>query len=134
MVMPWAGFPLRKLLALAQPLPGAKYVRFESAELPAAMPSVKQYPKGLFPGVPWPYVEGLAIEEAWNDLGFLAVGQYQAALTPQSGGPLRLIVSEGLGRVGGFGEDGGRQVPGREGGREWEGMGGSCRERKKGGR
>ena len=99
MVMPWVGFPLRKLLSLVQPLPGAKYVRFESAVLPAAMPSVKQYPSGLFPGVPWPYVEGLAIGEAWNDLGFLAVGQYQAALTVQSGGPIRLIVSKELGRV-----------------------------------
>ena len=99
MVMPWVGFTLRKLLSLVQPLPGAKYLRLESAELPAAMPSVKQYPSGLFPGVAWPYVEGLAIGEAWNDLGFMAVGQYQAALTAQSGGPIRLIVSKELGRV-----------------------------------
>ena len=68
---------------------------FESAAL-SAMPNVKSSPGGLFPGVTWPYIEGLAINEAWNDLAFISVGQYNATLSPQSGAPVRLTVG-GLG-------------------------------------
>ena len=71
-------------------------MRFESAAIPAAMPNVKSNPGGLYDGVSWPYVEGLSINEAWNDLAFLSVGQYNATLPPQSGAPIRLTVCERL--------------------------------------
>ena len=90
--MTWTGFPLRKLLSLVQPTADAKYVRFESYADARAMPLVKSNPKGEFPGVPWPYVEGLTVDEALNDLAFLAVGQYGAPLVVQSGAPIRLLV------------------------------------------
>ncbi|GAX85475.1 hypothetical protein CEUSTIGMA_g12891.t1 [Chlamydomonas eustigma] len=92
LVVPWIGFPLRKILSLVNPLPNATYVRFESAALSAAMPLVKSNPIALFPGVPWPYVEGLSIEEAWNDMAFLAVGMYNSTLPAQNGAPIRMIL------------------------------------------
>ena len=90
-VVPWTGFPLRKLLDAVQPLPGARYVRFESFVDANAAPNQAQHPGGLL-GAPWPYVEALTIDEAWNDLAFLALGQYNATLPPQSGAPLRLVL------------------------------------------
>lgn len=92
MEMTWIGFPLRKLLSLVQPTAAAAYVRFESYANPNAMPLVKSNPSGEFTGVPWPYVEGLTINEAMNDLAFLAVGQYGSPLTVQSGAPIRLLL------------------------------------------
>jgi sulfoxide reductase catalytic subunit YedY len=93
MVIPWTGFPLRKILSLVNPLPNATYVKFESSALPSAMKDVKSFPNGLYTGVTWPYVEGLSIDEAWNDLAFVSVGQYNSVLLPQSGAPIRLTVS-----------------------------------------
>lgn len=59
-VVPWVGFPLRKLLSLVQPLPGARYIRFETDKGPY-MPNARG--ASLSPGTPnWPYVEGLAIQ------------------------------------------------------------------------
>jgi hypothetical protein len=57
------------------------------------MPLVKLHPTALFPGVPWPYVEGLSIQEAWNDMAFMAVGMYNSTLPAQNGAPIRMIVS-----------------------------------------
>jgi sulfoxide reductase catalytic subunit YedY len=90
-IVPWEGFPLRKLLALASPTPAARYVRFEGFVNAAAAPSQRTSPRGML-GASWPYIEALTIEEAWNDLTFLALGQYNATLPPQSGAPLRLVL------------------------------------------
>ncbi|RAI56041.1 protein-methionine-sulfoxide reductase catalytic subunit MsrP [Roseicella frigidaeris] len=84
MVVPWTGFPLAALLKAAGPKPEARYVRFESAALPAVMPGLRQS------WYPWPYVEGCTLEEAANDLSFLVVGAYGKPLPPQNGGPLRI--------------------------------------------
>ena len=83
MVVPWTGFPLSALLSQVGVQSGAKYVRFETAALPAVMPGLRQS------WYPWPYVEGCTVEEAANDLSFLVVGAYGKPLLPQNGAPIR---------------------------------------------
>jgi sulfoxide reductase catalytic subunit YedY len=90
-IVPWEGFPLRKLLAAAAPTPAARYVRFESFRDAAAAPAQRTSPRGMGAAA-WPYVEALTLEEAWNDLAFLALGQYNGTLPPQSGAPIRLVL------------------------------------------
>lgn len=87
MVVPWTGFPLAKLVALAKPLSGAKFVRFETFNLPDSAPGQKP---GLFSSMPWPYVEGLTIAEAGNELPFMVTGAYGKPLPKSMGAPLRL--------------------------------------------
>jgi methionine sulfoxide reductase catalytic subunit len=86
MVIPWSGFPLAALLKEVEPLSGAKYVRFETLLDPLQMPGQrdKMYP--------WPYVEGLRLDEAMHDLTILSTGLYGKNLLPQNGAPLRLVV------------------------------------------
>jgi sulfoxide reductase catalytic subunit YedY len=84
MVVPWIGFPLHKLLALAKPLSGAKYVRFETFHDPMVARGQRQH------WYPWPYVEGLTMDEAANDLALMVVGAYGKVLLQQFGAPLRL--------------------------------------------
>ncbi len=86
MVIPWMGFPLASLLKEAGPASGAKYVRFETLNDPAQMPGLKNR---LYP---WPYQEGLRLDEAMNDLTLLAAGLYGELMPPQNGAPLRLVV------------------------------------------
>ena len=86
MVIPWQGFPLAGLLKAAEPSSAAKYVRFESVLDPQDLPGQND------PTYPWPYQEGLRLDEAMNDLTLLATGLYGEALPPQDGAPLRLVV------------------------------------------
>jgi sulfoxide reductase catalytic subunit YedY len=86
MVIPWMGFPLSKLLSLVEPTSDAKYVRFETVFKPEEMPGQKE------PWYPWPYQEGLRLDEAMHDLTILATGLYGGELPPQSGGGIRLVV------------------------------------------
>jgi sulfoxide reductase catalytic subunit YedY len=86
MVIPWRGFPLASLLKVVEPTPEAKYVAFESLHDP------KQFPGQGNVLYPWPYTEGLRLDEAMNDLTLLATGLYAAPLPPQDGAPLRLVV------------------------------------------
>jgi sulfoxide reductase catalytic subunit YedY len=86
MVIPWVGFPLAHLLERVEPLPQAQYLRFETLYDPEQMPGQKSA------SFPWPYVEGLRLDEAMNDLTLLATGLYGKALLPQNGAPLRLVV------------------------------------------
>lgn len=86
MVIPWKGFPLAALLEDVQPTPDAKYVRFESIFDPKELPGQKnKY-------FPWPYVEGLRLDEAYHDLTILATGLYGKDLLPQNGAPVRLVI------------------------------------------
>jgi methionine sulfoxide reductase catalytic subunit len=87
MVVPWTGFPLSQLVALAKPKAEAKYLRFETFNRPDQAPGQKE---GFFTSYPWPYVEGLTIEEANNELAFIATGAYGKALPKPMGAPLRL--------------------------------------------
>ena len=87
MVVPWTGFALKDLIALAKPKPEAKYVRFETFNDPKMAPG--QAPNS-FSAYPWPYVEGLSMAEAMNDLAFIATGAYGKDLPKSMGAPLRL--------------------------------------------
>jgi len=87
MAVPWSGFPLRQLVELAKPLSGAKYVAMHTiAEDKSEMPGLRQF------WYPWPYTEGLTIEEATNDLAFMVTGLYGKPVPKQNGAPLRLAV------------------------------------------
>jgi methionine sulfoxide reductase catalytic subunit len=86
MVIPWLGFPLAKLLAAVEPTSQAKYVRFETIMDPEQMPGQRE------PWYQWPYVEGLRLDEAMNDLTLISTGLYGQPLLPQNGAPLRLVV------------------------------------------
>ncbi len=105
MVIPWHGVPLRKLLAEAEPLPEARFVRFESLYDPERLAGQRPhaYEPTPPPGEPhmgasvrepyqWPYVEGLRIDEAWNDLVLVVVGAYGKPLPVVAGAPLRIVV------------------------------------------
>jgi len=85
MVIPWVGFPLRQLLEEVEPTSEAKYVAFETALLPEVMDGANS---GMFP---FPYQEGLRMDEAMNDLSILATGLYNESLPPQNGAPVRLV-------------------------------------------
>ncbi len=86
MAVPWSGFPMAKLVELAKPLSSAKYVRMETFLDKAIAPGQKQS------WDPWPYVEGLTIAEATNELTFLATGAYGKPMPKQHGAPIRLAV------------------------------------------
>lgn len=86
MVIPWAGYSLSKLLDRVAPLSSARYVAMETLLDPSRMPG--QNTRSL----PWPYVEGLRMDEAMHPLTLLASGIYGKALPPQDGAPLRLVV------------------------------------------
>jgi methionine sulfoxide reductase catalytic subunit len=86
MVIPWLGFPLASLLREVEPLGSARYVAFETLLDPDQMPGqrLRTYP--------WPYTEGLRLDEALHPLAILATGLYGRALPPQNGAPVRLVV------------------------------------------
>ncbi len=86
MVIPWQGFPLARLLAEVEPTADAKYVRFEAVLDPENMPGQR----GRW--FDWPYVEGLRLDEAMNDLAILATGLYGKPMPAQNGAPIRLVV------------------------------------------
>ena len=87
MVIPWVGISLADVVKRFEPQGSAKYIQFETIVRPEEM--VGQRGRG---GLPWPYVEGLRIDEASNPLAILAVGLYGAPLPNQNGAPLRLVV------------------------------------------
>jgi sulfoxide reductase catalytic subunit YedY len=86
MVIPWQGIPLADMIKRFDPLPSAKYVRFETIYAPDQMPGEKS------PVLPWPYVEGLRMDEAMHPLTLMVTGLYGKALPNQNGAPLRLVV------------------------------------------
>jgi len=86
MTVPWTGFPLSQLVKLAEPLGSATYVRFQTEENHKFMPGLNS------PFYPWPYIEGLTMAEAMNDVAFISTGMYGKPLPPQDGGPIRLTL------------------------------------------
>ena len=86
MTVPWTGFPLSQLVKLAQPLGSATYIRFQTDEDRKVMPGLDS------PFYPWPYIEGVTMAEAMNDVAFIATGMYGKPLPPQDGGPIRLVL------------------------------------------
>lgn len=86
MTVPWTGFALADLVSIAKPLSSAKYIRFETFMDPAVAAGQKQS------WYPWPYVEGVTMEEAGNDLAFMVTGAYGKVLDNQFGAPIRLAL------------------------------------------
>jgi methionine sulfoxide reductase catalytic subunit len=86
MVIPWDGFPLAKLLTRFEPNARAKFVEFTTVNRPQEMPGIR---RGV---LPFPYVEGLRMDEAMHPLTILAAGLYGETLLTQNGAPLRLVV------------------------------------------
>ena len=83
MVIPWTGFPLKKLVDYARPQSGAKFVRFETFMDPKMAPGQRSF-------FPWPYVEALTMAEATNDLALMVTGAYGKPLANTFGAPIRL--------------------------------------------
>lgn len=86
MTIAWSGFPLAKLVELAKPLSSAKYLRMETFLDP------KMGPEQRKTYMPWPYIEGLTMAEATNELAFMVTGAYGKPVSKQQGAPLRLAV------------------------------------------
>ena len=86
MAVPWTGFPVAALVALAKPTSEARYMVMQTFRDPSQAPGQKQF------WYPWPYTEGLTVEEAKNDLAFMVTGVYGKPLGNQFGAPLRLAV------------------------------------------
>lgn len=85
MVVPWSGFPMKELLKLANPTSKAKYVQMQTFEDKSVASGQRQF------WYPWPYTEGLTMEEAAHDLTFMVTGLYGKPLPKQSGAPIRLV-------------------------------------------
>jgi sulfoxide reductase catalytic subunit YedY len=85
MVIPWDGFPLAKLIAFAEPTGDAKFVKFTTILDKKNIPGERT---GI---LDWPYVEGLRMDEAMNELAFIATGIYGRPIPNQNGAPLRLV-------------------------------------------
>jgi len=86
MVIPWQGFPLKNLIDRVEPDNHAKYIQFQTAYRPKEMPGQRR--KVL----PWPYVEGLRMDEALHHLSILSTGLYGHDLLNQNGAPIRLVI------------------------------------------
>ena len=86
MVIPWIGFPLKKLLDQVEPLGTARYVAFETRY------DREQMQSSFSAGIDFPYVEGLRLDEAIHPLTILATGLYGKQMPNQNGAPIRLVV------------------------------------------
>ena len=88
MVIPWIGFPVKKLLDKFKPTANAKYVEFKTLHRPSEMRGQRSF----FSSIDWPYLEGLRLDEANHPLAIFAVGMYGKLLPNQNGAPIRLVV------------------------------------------
>ncbi len=87
MVVPWNGFEMMDLLKKVQPTSKAKFIKFTTFQNPEAAPGQK-----IYNTLPWPYTEGLTMDEAQNELAFMATGIYGHTLPKQHGAPIRLVL------------------------------------------
>ncbi|ERN42685.1 sulfite oxidase [Rubidibacter lacunae KORDI 51-2] len=97
MVLPWVGIPMRALVAAVEPTANAKYVRFTSLYDPETMPG----PGFHLGSLPWPYTEGLTLDEMNSEVAFLAIGIYGRELPKQHGAPVRAVLPWKYGFKGG---------------------------------
>lgn len=86
MVIPWVGFSLSNLIKAVNPLSTAKYVEFISVDRPNQEPGI------MTVSIPWPYTEGLRMDEAMHPLTMLTFGMYGQTLPNQDGAPVRVVV------------------------------------------
>ncbi|MBI4902242.1 MAG: protein-methionine-sulfoxide reductase catalytic subunit MsrP [Acidobacteria bacterium] len=96
MAVPWTGFPLANLVKAAGPKSDAKFIRFTTAKKPKEMPGMVRTP-----WYPWPYQEGLRMDEAMHPLAMVVTGMYGKPLPKQNGAPIRIIVPWKYGYKGG---------------------------------
>jgi len=89
MIVPWTGFPLSKLIERAKPKSAARFVRFETAQRPDQMPGMRSPQTAHYP---WPYFEGLRMDEAMHPLTLVATGLYGKPMAKQHGAPARIVV------------------------------------------
>ncbi|MBM3823185.1 MAG: protein-methionine-sulfoxide reductase catalytic subunit MsrP [Verrucomicrobia bacterium] len=87
MIVPWTGFQLSKLIEKAKPKPEAKFVKFVTFMKPDQAPGFLNMPQ-----YPWPYTEGLRLDEAMHPLTIMATGIYGKPMPKQHGAPIRLVV------------------------------------------
>lgn len=85
MTVPWSGFALKQFVEWCKPTSSAKYVVMQTFQ----NPSVATGQRASW--YPWPYTEGLTIDEATNELAFIATGLYGKPIPRQNGAPLRLV-------------------------------------------
>jgi len=85
MAVPWSGFAMKSFVDFAKPTSGAKYLQMTTFQDPKMAPGQKMF------WYPWPYIEGLTMEEATNELTFLVTGMYGHPVPKQDGAPLRLV-------------------------------------------
>lgn len=85
MAVPWMGFQFSELIKKVEPKPAATHIRFVSIMRPSEAPNQR------IGSYPWPYQEGLTIDEAMNELTFMATGLYGKPLAKQNGAPIRLV-------------------------------------------
>jgi methionine sulfoxide reductase catalytic subunit len=86
MVIPWTGIPLADILKKVEPTSAAKFVEFTSVTRPAEMPGQRAR------NLPYPYVEGLRLDEAMHPLTLAVVGLYGKVLPNPNGAPLRIHI------------------------------------------
>ena len=86
LAVPWTGFPLKTLVNIAKPLSGAKYIQMTTFMDKAMAPGQKMF------WYPWPYIEGVTMDEAMNELSLLGTGMYGHPMPKQDGAPLRLVL------------------------------------------
>lgn len=86
MIVPWTGFPFSKLIEKVSPKPEAKFVRFVTFMRPEQAPGFAE-----LPNYPWPYTEGLRMDEAMNPLTLVTTGIYGQPLPKQNGAPVRIV-------------------------------------------
>lgn len=86
MIVPWTGFPLAKLMEKVVPKAEAKFIRFQTFHRPSQAPGFADL------AYPWPYTEGLRLDEAMNPLTLVATGIYGKPLPKQNGAPIRIVV------------------------------------------
>src|SRR4051812_36331100 len=87
MVVPWTGFPLKDLVQIAKPSSNAKFIRFETFNRPDVASGQRP---GLFGSYPWPYIDGVTMAEAMNELAFMVTGAYGKPVAKSMGAPIRL--------------------------------------------
>jgi len=88
MIVPWTGFPLSKLIEKVAPKPEAKFLRFETFNRPEQAPGMAR----TLTSYPWPYFEGLRMDEAMHPLTMVVTGIYGKPLPKQHGAPIRIVV------------------------------------------
>ena len=87
MAVPWTGFPLSALIKLVDIKPEAKFIRFISVKRDKEMPGIPSQP-----WYPWPYFEGIRMDEAMNPLTLVVTGLYGKPLPKQNGAPIRIVL------------------------------------------